>query len=170
MSAQITGDMTGKTVAIDGWAEGQAAPAFITRIFPGLKMTKNEYEKMTAFTVHKADGTTVNDTVLNGPVYDTYMDGMTDADHIGHYEIGVILLSAPQTPEWNHTYRQGRVPILNFKARIQYGRLHDVEVAYPWPTESLYTVFLKNNYFYRVWVEQDKGGETPEAPQPPQEP
>ena len=161
---------TGKTIAIEGWAEGQAAPDFITNVFPGLKMTKNEYEKMTAFSTFQPDGTAVNDTVLNGPDYDTYMDGTTDADHMGRYEIGVILLSTPQTPEWNHTYRQGRVPILNFEAHIQHGRLHDVNVAYPWPTETLYTVFLKNNYFYRVWVEREKGAEPPDAPQPQQEP
>ena len=161
---------TGKTVAIEGWAKGQAAPEFITRVFPGLKMTKNEYKRMTAFATHLADGTAVNDSILNGPVYDTYMDGTTDADHIGRYEIGVILLSKPQSPEWNHTYRQGRVPILNFQARIEHGRLYDVDVAYPWPTETLYTVFLKNNYFYRAWIEHEKAKQAPDGPEPPQEP
>jgi hypothetical protein len=158
---------TGKTVAIEGWAAGQAAPEFITRIFPGLKMTKNEYEKMTAFSTFLPDGTAVNDTILNGPSYDTYMDGTTDAHHMGQYEIGVILLSTPQTPEWNHTYRQGRVPILNFEARIQHGRLYGTNVAYPWPTETLYTVFLKNNLVYRAWIEHEKDKD---APQPQQEP
>ena len=146
---------TSKTVTITGTAEGQAAPKFITRVFPGLNTAAYHYQEMTSFGIHGAENVE-NDTIFNGAIYDTYMLGKTDRDHIGRYELGVILLNAPQSPEWNHAYRQGRVPILKFKARIEHGELLDVSVSYPWPNQSLYTMFLKNNYFYRVWVERQK--------------
>jgi len=145
-----------KTVAIEGVTEGQAAPKFIARMFPGLNTARYEYEKMTAFAEYGADGVVTNDMVFEGRDYDMYMDGTTDADNVGAYEIGVILLSEPQTPEWNHTYRQGRLPILKFEGRVERGKLYDVTVNYPWPTESLYVIFMKNNYLYRVWLEQKR--------------
>ncbi|MHC4562783.1 MAG: hypothetical protein ACYS8X_08445 [Planctomycetota bacterium] len=162
---------TGKTVATDGIAEGQAAPKFVTKIFPGLNTARYRYERMTSFATHRADGTVINDTVFDGSAYDTYMNGQTSADQMGRYEIGVILLSSPQSPEWNHTYRQGRVPIFKFQGRIYEGQVHDVKVTYPWPTETLYTVFLENNYFYRLWLagkqEKQAKSEADGQPGPP---
>ena len=143
-----------KTVAIEGVTKGQAAPEFITRIFPGLNTTRYEYRRMTAFADYGEDGVVINDMVFDGLAYDLYMDGTTDADNIGRYEIGVILLGQPQSAEWNHTYRQGRIPILKFEGRIENGELHEVTVSYPWPNEAFYSIFMKNNYFYRVWLEQ----------------
>ena len=58
----------------------------------------------------------------------------------------------PQSAEWNHTYRQGRIPLLNFQARIDGGKMHDEQVSYLWPNEALFTIFLKNNIFYRIWL------------------
>ena len=143
---------TGKTVAIGGTAQGRAAPTFITKIFPGLNLAKYPYRKMTAFAEFRTDGTAKNDMVFSGKTYDLYMEGTTDADSIGRYEIGLILLGTPQSAEWNHTYRQGRIPLLNFKARIEGGKMHDEEVSYLWPNETLFVIFLKNNIFYRIWL------------------
>lgn len=141
-----------KTVATDGMLQGRAAPSFVARIFPGLNLTRYRYNRMTAFTEYKPDGTAVNDMVFSGQTYDIYIEGTTDADHIGRYEVGLILLGTPQSAEWNHTYRQGRIPLLNVKARIEGGRMHDESVTYPYPTQSLFTIFLKNNIFYRLWL------------------
>jgi len=145
-----------ETIAIEGITEGQAAPKFIARMFPGLNTARYEYKKMTAFADYGEDGLVINDMVFDGHDYDMYMDGTTDADNIGRYEIGVILLSQPQSAEWNHTYRQGRLPILKFEGRVERGKLHDVTVNYPWPNETLYVIFMKNNYLYRVWLEQKR--------------
>lgn len=141
-----------RTIALRGTTCGQAAPDFITNIFPGLNTAEYEYDQMSALATYHSDGTVVNDVVFSGRSYDMYMEGTTDRDHMAEYEIGVILLSEPQTPEWNHLYRQGRIPVLNFEGRIEWGQFVDVNVTYPWPTETLYSVFLKNNYFYRLWV------------------
>jgi len=141
-----------KTITTDGLVEGRAAPRFVTRFFPGLNLTKYRYKKMTAFASFRPDGVAKNDMVFSGPLYDIYIDGETDADNVGRYQIGLILLGSPQSPEWNHTYRQGRIPILKLKARIEGGRMHDEEVSYPWPSESLFVVLLQNNIFYQIWL------------------
>jgi len=143
---------TAETVALEGFVVGRAAPKFVTAIFPGLNLAKYNYRKMTAFAEYKEDGTAVNDMVFTGSTYDVYMEGETNADNIGRYEIGVILLSAPQSAQWNHVYRQGRIPILNWKAEIRDGSIHDEEVSYLWPTETLQVIFVKNNFFYRLWL------------------
>jgi hypothetical protein len=111
---------------------------------------------MTGFAELQADGTTVNDMVFSGQSYDIYIEGTTDRDNIGRYEIGLILLGAPQTAEWNHAYRLGRIPLLKFKARIEGGQMHDEKVTFVYPNESLFVIFLKNNLFYRLWIEANK--------------
>ena len=165
---------TAKTVTIDGSAEGQAAPKIVTKLFPGLNTAKYRYERMTAFETHKPNGDVTSDMVFTGPSYDTYMEGTTDIHHIGRYEIGVILLASPQSHEWNHAYRLGRIPVLKFEGRIDDGRMFDVSVSYPLPTESAYVIFLKNNLLYRVWLvnKQRRRQEAIDAgrPAPPEEP
>ena len=141
-----------RTVTVDGLVIGRAAPMFVTRIFPGLNLAEYRYRRMTGFAQFRPDGTAVNDMIFDGQTYDMYMEGTTDAENVGRYEIGIILLGSPQSAEWNHTYRQGRIPILKFKARIENGKMYDVEVSYPLPTETAYVIFLKNNVFYRIWL------------------
>ena len=95
--------------------------------------------------------------IFQGPIYDIYIQGTTDRDHIGRYEIGVLLLGSPQSPEMLHELRQGRIPILKFKARIENGRFWDEEVTYARPDEAAYKIFLENNIFYRLWRASRKG-------------
>ena len=132
-----------KTLAVEGFTQGRAAPEFVTRIFPGLNLAKYNYTKMTAFAEMRPDGTVYNDMVYDGKSYDLFMEGTTDANGIAKYEIGLILLGTPQSAQWNHTYRQGRIPLLNFQARIEGGKMNDVQVSYLWPNETLFTIFLR---------------------------
>ncbi len=147
---------TTKTITLDGIVEGRAVPKFVTRLLPGLDLSTYPYRKMTAFATLRPDGTAVNDMVFEGQAYDVYMEGTTDADNIAYYEIGVILLNSPQSAEFNHLYRQGRIPVLKVKARIENGKMHDQEVTYPLPTETAYVVFVRNNVFYRIWLANRK--------------
>ncbi len=142
---------TAKTVATEGVVRGKGAPKWMIHIFPGLNLTTYRYQKMTGFAEYFSDGTAENDMIFNGP-YDIYMVGTTDAKGIARYTIGVILLSAPQSPEFNHLLRQGRVPILKFQARIKDGRFYDEVVSYTRPDEAAYRIFLANNIFYRLWL------------------
>ena len=147
---------TGKTVTIDGLTQGRAAPKFVTALFPGLNLAKYRYRKMTAFTEFLPDGSASNDMIFDGHTYDIYIEGTTDAQKIGRYEIGLILVGTPQSAQWNHIWKQGRLPILKFTARIEGGKLHDVEVWYPWPNETLGVIFLKNNILYRALLAGSK--------------
>ncbi|MFA6134255.1 MAG: hypothetical protein WC869_09610 [Phycisphaerae bacterium] len=145
-------DGTAKTVATDGLLEGHAVPAFVTRIFPGLNLTRYRYNRMTSFAKFLPDGTAENDMVFSGTTYDIYIEGTTDRHSVGRYEVGLILVGTPQSAEWNHTYRQGRIPLLKFKARIIGGKMYDEVVSFVYPNEVLFKVFLKNNIFYRLWL------------------
>jgi len=142
----------GKTITTDGLIEGRAAPKFVTNVFPGLNLAKYRYKKMTSFAKFRPDGVAENDMVFSGHTYDMYIEGTTDAENIGRYEIGIILLGTPQSAEWNHLYRQGRIPILKLKARIEGGKMHDEQVSYFWPNQTLFVIFLKNNIFFRIWL------------------
>ena len=107
---------------------------------------------MKAFSRYLSDGSILSDTIFDGETYDLYLEGTTDANHVARQEMGLILLSPPQSPEFNHDLKLGRIPLLKIKARIERGKLHDVEVSYPWPNEALFTIFIRNNSFYRLWV------------------
>ena len=143
---------TAKTVTIDGMTQGRAAPKVVTALFPGLNTARYRYLKMTAFSDLRSDGGAYSDMIFSGKTYDMYIEGDTDANKIGRYEIGLIVLGSPQTPEWNHIWRQGRLPILKFKARIEGGEMHDVSVNYLWPNESLEAILVRNNILYRAYL------------------
>jgi hypothetical protein len=51
------------------------------------------------------------------------------------------------------------MPMLNFQARIEGGQMLDEKVSYPWPTETMFVIFLKNNIFYRIWLAAGKSQE-----------
>lgn len=149
-------DGEGTTVFVDGITRGKAAPAFVTRLLPGLDLVEYAYDRMVSFSDYRRDGTVHNDMVFSGKTYDMYIEGRTDAEGFGNYEIGVILLGSRQAPEWNHRYRQGRFPVLKWRARIVDGQRVDEEISYPWPNETVGTILLKNNIFYRLWLEAGK--------------
>ncbi|MCD6377578.1 MAG: hypothetical protein J7L99_01865 [Planctomycetes bacterium] len=149
-----------KTVAVDGMIRGKAAPKWMARFFPGLNLTTYRYRKMTGFAEYLPDGTVKNDMIFSGPVYDIYICGTTDMNGIARYEIGLILLGTPQSPEFNHRLRQGRIIILKFRARIANRRFYDEEISYPLPTETAYKIFLENNIFYRLWLAAGKKQKT----------
>ena len=145
-----TGDSV--TITEDGLIRGRAAPRFISGIFPGLNLTTYRYRRMTGFTRYDPDGRRSSDLIFSGYNYDLYIEGHTDVDRRGTFEIGVILVGSPQSAEFNHRLRPGRVPVLNFRARIEDGQFKDEEVWFKLPTETAYVIFLKNNLLYRIWL------------------
>lgn len=149
---------TGKaiTIATDGELVGRAAPKVIATMFPGLNLAKYRYNKMTAFAEMRPDGSSVNDMIFSGQQYDTYIEGTTDSENIGRYEMGLILAGSPQSPELNHEYKLGRLLLVNTTARIEDGKLYDQVVSYPWPNESLGALIIRNNPVYRLWVNSGK--------------
>lgn len=157
-----------RTTLIEGVTRGRAAPLFVTRLLPGLNLVEYPYERMVSFSDLRPDGSVHNDMVFSGKAYDMYIEGTTDADQVVRYQVGVILLGSPQSPEWNHLYKLGRIPILSFKARIVDGKKLDEQVSYPLPNQTLFTIFLKNNPFYRLWLQRSSSKSADGAqPRPP---
>jgi hypothetical protein len=140
-----------KLVATDGVVVGRAAPHFVTKIFPGLNLTRYNYDRMTGYTTFLADGSQANETIFTG-TYDVYMEGTTDRNSQAGYTLGLVLLPTRVSHEWHREWRQGRFPILKIKGTIRDGRLIDDEVTYPWPNETLFQIFLQNNIVYRAWL------------------
>jgi hypothetical protein len=138
------------TVTTDGYVEGKGGPEFITRIFPGLNLTRYKYNTMTGFAQYNADGSADNDMIFDGETYNMYIEGRTDRDNQGQYEIGLVL--SPGSAESMHTWKQGRFPIMKFKGRIEDAKVYDEVISYPWPNETLYRIFLQNNIIYRAWL------------------
>jgi len=138
------------TITTDGVICGRAAPRFITRFLPGLNLATYRYRRMTGFAEYMPDGAAVNDMIFKGDRWDIYISGSTDAEQIARYTVGVILPRLLESPRSNSRLRQGRVPILKFKARIHRGRFQDERVSYPLPPETAYIMFVRNNIVYRL--------------------
>ena len=144
-----------KMTATNGVLIGPAAPKFVTNIFPDLNLTRYKYDKMTTFTEFLPDGSAENETFFYGGS-DVYMEGVTKADNTVQYSLGLVLMGSSFPPEDLRNWRQGRVPILKIKGRIEGGKLLDEEVSYPLPNETLFDIFLRNSLVYRTWINLQK--------------
>jgi hypothetical protein len=138
-----------RTVTTDGVVTGRAAPKFVTRVFPNLDLAEYEYRTMHSFTDFLGTGVAENDMIFDGVDYDLYMQGTTDANNNARYTVGLILVG--QDPEWNHAWKEGRLPLLKVRGHIEGGKLEDREVSFFWLHESLFEAFLKNNRVYQTW-------------------
>ncbi|MFP4053817.1 MAG: hypothetical protein ACLFV7_08140 [Phycisphaerae bacterium] len=143
-----------KTIATDGMVTGRAAPEFIIRVFPSLDLASYEYRTMTGFAAYRPDGVAENDMIFEGTDYDVFMEGTTDTKGYARYKIGLLL--GGSNPEWNHEFRQGRLPLLKVSGRIVSGEMLNRQVSFLWPNETLFEVALKNNIFYRAWLNQQE--------------
>lgn len=138
-----------RTVTTEGVVTGRAAPKFVTRVFPNLDLAEYEYRTMHSFTDFLGTGVAENDMIFDGVDYDLYMQGTTDANNNARYTVGLILVG--QDPEWNHAWKEGRLPLLKVRGHIEGGKLEDREVSFFWLHESLFEAFLKNNRVYQTW-------------------
>jgi hypothetical protein len=138
-----------RTVVIDGLLQGRAAPQVIANIFPGLNWASYRYNRMTSFTTFAPDGSAESDMIFSGQAYDTYIEGSTAPDGRAEYQMGLILLSGPQSPDGNHQTHLGRLPVLKIRGRIAGGKMLDEEVLYPRPDETLSKILLSP--VYQAW-------------------
>ena len=149
LSTRVVG--VGKTVATDGVLESAAATGLMADLFPSLAATTYRYRKMTAFSTYGADGLAVNDMIFDGKSYGLYMTGTTDSAGRVDYEAGLLALASLQSHAWQHTYRQGRTPLLRFRGLLYRRKFTDVTIDYYWPHESLARILFTNNILYRMW-------------------
>lgn len=133
---------TGEMILGRGVIEGRAAPVWVTRIFPGLNMSRFEFTEMRNRFEKLADGRHNNHMTFFGRYYHVYVDGYTLADGKIRYEVGVDLL-ARIDPDLSRI-GQGRVAIFIKTGRIRQGRLEDEVVQYLTPGEVTRKI-LNNN-------------------------
>ena len=112
---------------------------------------------MVGFAEYRSDGSVYNDMIFSGATYNMFIEGVTDAEDIATYDVGVILGDTKSDPLRRHRYKQGRLLILQQKMKIVEGTKVDEEVVYPWPHESAYLFFVRDNYLCRLWLERERG-------------
>jgi len=145
---------------------GRAAPQWMTRLLPGLRLARFRFSRMRNRFSMRPDGRTINRMVFQGRYYHLYADGYTTPDKRINYEVGIDLLagldSAPLAEAGT-----GRIPLFTKQGRIAPGGiLLDETVRYVPPHKLMFELLRRNNLvtaaYYalkrRVQREQQPGG------------
>jgi hypothetical protein len=149
----------GKMIFLDGCLEGQAAPDWVVKIFPGLNFTRYNFSRMYNWFTKQSDGVVHNNMIFVGHPWNIYIEGDSLPDGHIRYEIGVDVLARYESEYWS-SVGQGRVPIFTTKGKIVAGKIQDQVVQYVPPHEAFYRVFVKNNAItgaYRLLMRQING-------------
>lgn len=150
---------TGELIFTDGYLIGRAAPDWLTRIFPGLNLTKYSFSRMHNWSTRDPDGIVHNNMIFRG-TWNIYMEGISRPDNTVEYEVGVDLLARFESQYWS-SVGQGRVPIFTSTGKIVNRKFVDQNIEYV-PLKSVLKI-LENNLFtgiYRV-LHRRFAGETP---------
>jgi hypothetical protein len=127
-----------------GMIAGRAAPAAVTRIFPGLNLVEFDFRRMRNWFEKLSDGRTHNRMIFIGNVYNTYVDGYTFPDDRIHYQVGIDLLARWENPYWAER-AQGRIALFR-KTGVAGpgGTLKDERVWYLGPHEIMGRILRDN--------------------------
>lgn len=113
-----------------GEMRGKAAPAWVTRVFPGLNLAHFRFDRMHDwFDVHE-DGRVWHNAVFQGKFHHLYAAGWEGVDGVVEYEVGIDLLAAAQSRYWA-TNDVGRIPLFVSKWTVAPdGQVDDQAVQY----------------------------------------
>jgi len=127
-----------------GTMAGRAAPAAVTRIFPGLNLVEFDFRRMRNWFDKLSDGRTHNRMIFIGNVYNIYVDGYTFPDDRIQYQVGIDLLARWENPYWAER-AQGRIALFH-KTGIAGpgGTLKDERVRYLAPHEIMGRILRDN--------------------------
>ena len=134
----------GEMVFVDGYMEGQAAPDWVVKIFPGLSFTKYSFNRMHNWFTKTSDGVTHNNMIYRGKLWNIYIEGESFPDGKIKYEVGVDILARYESEYWS-SVGQGRVPIFVTTAIVQKRKMKDQKITYVPPQTVIYRVLIKNN-------------------------
>jgi hypothetical protein len=155
----------GETVLLDGNLKGQAAPDYMLRLFPGLKLTTYHYNKMSNEFELQEDGTVQNRMIFDGKSYDIFIFGQTSADGTIRYTLGVDLSVSLGSQVWSRTLDQGKVPLMVYTGRIVGKKFAELDIRYTAPHELAYDVFVKRNLVVKLLT--SLGEKPPDLSKPP---
>lgn len=146
---------SGEMILGRGTVVGRAAPLAITRIFPGLNLTRFDFTRMHNRFEKQPDGRMDNQMVFYGANYHMYVDGASYPDGRIRYEVGIDLY-ANLIPTLSNK-GQGRIAIF-----IKTGRrgpdntLLDETVSYLRPDQLLANILSDNVLTQTYHVVTDK--------------
>ena len=140
----------GEIVATDGLLEGPAAPEYIQRVLPGLKLTQYRFNRMSNLFENKENGDTDNRMIFDGRSYDIYIFGDTHPDGRVEYTLGVDLSVSLGSKVISRTLDQGKLPLLYYTGRIVGAQFAERNVRYVLPHEFAYDVFVRRNLLLQV--------------------
>jgi len=131
----------GETVLTDGLLEGPAAPDYITRLLPGLKLTRYRFNRMSNLFENKPNGDADNRMLFDGRAYDLYIFGVTHPDGRTSYKLGVDL---------SVSLDQGKLPLMHYTGRIVGSQFAEQQVSYVLPHVFAYDVFVRRNVLLQL--------------------
>ncbi len=135
----------GELIIEGGAVEGRAAPAWVTRIFPGLNFARFEFSYMHSWFEKFSSGRIRHQMIYQGKFYNIYMIGHSEADGRIDYEVGIDFFADFDSKYWAES-GQGRVPLFRKTGqKLPDGGLADEEVAYVPPQRIFSTLFVRNN-------------------------
>jgi hypothetical protein len=140
----------GETILTDGLLEGPAAPDYITRFLPRLKMTQYYFSRMSNDFENKPNGDVDNRMLFEGRDYDIYIFGVTHADGKVSYQSGVDLGLSLGSKVLTRTLDQGKLPLLNFTGRIVGSQFAELNPQFVLPHEFAYDVFVRRNLLVQL--------------------
>jgi len=140
----------GETVLTEGLLEGPGAPDYITRLLPGLKLTRYHFNQMSNVYENKPNGDADNRMLFDGKSYDLYIFGVTHPDGRTSYKLGVDLSVSLGSKTISRTLDQGKLPLMHYTGRIVGGRFAEQQISYVLPHEFAYDVFIRRNVLLQL--------------------
>jgi hypothetical protein len=140
----------GETVLTDGLLEGPAAPDYITRLLPGLKLTRYHFNRMSNLFENKPNGDADNRMLFDGKAYDLYIFGVTHPDGRTSYKLGVDLSVSLGSKTISRTLGQGKLPLMHYTGRIVGSQFAEQQVSYVLPHDFAYDVFIRRNVLLQL--------------------
>lgn len=146
---------SGEMILGRGAVVGRAAPLAVTRIFPGLNLTRFDFTRMHNRFEKQPDGRMDNQMVFYGANYHMYVDGASFADGRIRYEVGIDLY-ANLIPTLSNK-GQGRIAIfIKTGRRGPNNTLLDETVSYLRPDQLLAKILSDNVLTQTYHVVTDK--------------
>ncbi len=140
----------GETVLTDGLLEGPAAPDYITRLLPGLKLTRYRFNRMSNLFENKPNGDADNRMLFDGKAYDLYIFGVTHPDGRTSYKLGVDLSVSLGSKTISRTLEGGKLPLMRYTGRIVGSQFAEQQVSYVLPHDFAYDVFIRRNVLLQL--------------------
>jgi len=155
---------SGEMLFTDGTMVGKAAPDWVTRIFPGLNITRYDFARMYNWYIKHPDGRTHNNMIFRG-TWNIYMEGDSWPDGRIKYDVGVDLLARYESKFWS-SLGQGRIPLFSVSGRIVNGKITDHEVHYV-PLGLVSGLLIKNNPLRAAYYAIKQTFESPQQEREP---